>query len=94
LERQLIGIDSPAWRSFEQAVDWPAVHEVCADKSGEGERALDRVLRGLGKAQEEEGDQSDGNLDSDRVLRGAEEPGDLEGLLDPAEEELNGPTAL
>src|SRR5258708_35387289 len=46
------------------------------------------------EAEQEEGDERDGDLDADGVLGGAEEAGDLQGLLDPAEEQLYRPAPL
>ena len=54
----------------------------------------DAFLRGLSEAEQQESDEGDGDLDTHRVLGGAEEAGDFEGLLDPAEEQLDGPAAL
>ena len=42
---------------MQQAVDAAPVHEVGADEAGEGERAVDRPLSGLGEAQQQEVDQ-------------------------------------
>src|SRR5436190_17987544 len=75
----------------EQKIDLPAVHEVGADQPGEDDRTLNVFLSGLGQAQQQEGDECDRNLDAYGVLGCADEAGDLEGLLDPAEEQLNGP---
>src|SRR6516225_8555774 len=94
LERQLSRIDR-GWRlNLQQTVEAPAVHQICAHEAGEDERAGDRVLRGLGHAQQQKGDQSDGDLDAHGVFAGAEKAADLEGLLDPAEEQLDRPAAL
>src|SRR5437016_2540434 len=94
LEEHLVGV--PWWaevRSVE-LIKRPPMHEVGADEPGEGERAFDDVLSRLSQSQQQEGDQRDGDLDADGVLGGAEEARDLEGLLDPAEEQLDGPAAL
>src|SRR3982074_3002466 len=77
---------------MEQIIDRPAVHKVGADQSGEDDRALD-FLSGLGQAEQQEGDQCDSNLDTHGIFGGAYEPCDLEGLLDPAEEQFDGPTS-
>src|SRR6267142_4656940 len=80
-------------RWLEQIIDCSAVHEVGADQPGEDDRAWNGFLGGLGKAQQQEGDQCDRNLDAYGILGGADKASDLEGLLDPAEEQLNGPAA-
>src|SRR5258708_23593 len=77
---------------MEQVLDGPALHEICADQSGEDDRALYIFLSGLGQAQQQESDECNRNLDAYGILRGAYEPGDLESLLDPAEEQFDGPT--
>src|ERR1700674_4106694 len=77
---------------MEQVIDGAAVHEVGADQSGEDDRTLNAFLCGLSQAQQQEGDECDSNLDAYSVLGGADEASDLEGLLDPAEEQLDGPT--
>src|ERR1700752_2661590 len=78
---------------MEQAVYGAAVHEVGADQSGEDDRTLNALLCSLGQAQQQEGDESDSNLDAYGILGGADEASDLEGLLDPAEEQLDSPTS-
>ena len=79
---------------FDESVDTSPVHEVGADESGEGERCFDGGLCGLCDAEEQEGDKSDGNLDAQGVLAGAEKVPDPEGLLDPSEEQLDGPSSF
>src|SRR5437016_5640700 len=74
-------------------IDRPAVHEVGTDQSGEDDRTLNVFLSSLGQAQQQKGDECDRNLDAYGILRGADEAGDLEGLLDPAEEQLDGPAS-
>src|SRR6476661_9052292 len=48
----------------------------------------------MGDAQQQISDQGDDDLNAHGVLGGTEEAGDPEGLLDPAEEQLDGPAAL
>ena len=67
------------------------VGQVGADEAGEGERAFDDVLRGLGETQQDEGDQRHGDLDPDGVLAGAHEVAQFQRLLDPAEEQFDHP---
>ena len=78
----------------DEAVDALSVHQVGANQSGEGERALDGFLIGLGEAEQQEGDQGDGDLDAHGVLAGSETVADLESLLDPSEEQLDRPAAF
>src|SRR3982074_219664 len=83
------------WRlDLEQTVKSAAVHQVGADQTDEGERAGDRILCGLRHGQQQGSEQSAGDLYAHGVVAGAEKATDLEGLLDPAEEQLDRPTAL
>src|SRR5438093_904591 len=62
------------WRfGGEESVEGPAMHQVGADEAGEGERAGDGVLRGLGHAQQQKGDQGDGDLDLHGIFAGPKE---------------------
>src|SRR4029077_7080110 len=85
----LILADRGRWG--EQEIDLPAVHKVGADQSGEHDRTLNVFLSGLSQAQQQECNECDGDLDAYGVLGGADETGDFEGLLDPAEEQLDSP---
>src|SRR6185295_4766313 len=76
----------------EEGADVSFVHEVGTDEPGEGEWAGHGVLGGLGQSQDQEGDEGDGDLNANGILGGSEEAGDLEGLLDPAEEQLDRPS--
>ena len=78
---------------MEQIIDRAAVHEIGVDQSGKDERSLNAFLCGLGQTQQQEGDERDGNLDAYGILGGADEASDLEDLLDPTEEQLDGPTS-
>jgi hypothetical protein len=42
----LSGLDGSHGFGLEQAIDWPGMHQVGADQSGEGERALNDFLSG------------------------------------------------
>ena len=84
-----IGIDG---FGIEEAVDSFSVHEVCAYEACECERAFDGLLIVLCAVEQEIGDEGDGDLDSDGVFGGSEEVLDPEGLLDPSEEQLDGPS--
>src|SRR5579872_7056708 len=70
------------------------MHEVRANEPGESERTVDKFVCSLSHPEEEEGNQGGCDLDSDGVVGCAEEVGDFERLLDPAEEKLDFPTAL
>src|SRR5690242_19577790 len=78
----------------EEAVDSAPDHEVCSDQPGEGERAFDGTLSGVGQSQQQEGDEGDSDLDADGIFGSAEEFLELEYLFDPAEEQLDGPSPL
>lgn len=80
-------------RWFAGAVDRTTVHEIGSDQPAEEGWALHSALSGLGEAQQQKGDQGHRDLDTHGILRGADEAGDLEGLLDPAEEQLDGPAS-
>src|SRR6266700_3785340 len=88
----LVNRDGVIW--FEQGAQITPVHQIGSDKAGEGEWAGDRLLGGLRQPQQQEGDQRDGDLNSNRVLGGAEKASDFQGLLDPAEEQLDRPPLL
>src|SRR5258708_4313195 len=93
LDRELSGVEDRAGFGLEEAVDAPAVHEIDADQSGEGAGTLDAFLHGLGEAQHQEGDERDRDLDAHGILGSADEARDSEGLLDPAEEQFDGPAS-
>ena len=66
-----------------ELVDALSVHEIGAHEACEGERGFDGAPVGLGEAEQQISDRGDGALDADRILAGAGEVFDLEGLLDP-----------
>src|SRR6266511_892183 len=70
------------------------MHEVGADEPHEGERTFDDFVGIMRQAQQHEGDQRDRNLNANRVFGGSQEVGDLQGLFDPSEEQLDGPAPL
>src|SRR5713226_3601020 len=76
---------------LKQGSDISLMHEVDADEAGEGERAGYGLLGGLGQSQDQEGDEGDGDLNTNGILGSSEEACDLEGLLDPAKEQLDCP---
>ncbi|WP_405127736.1 hypothetical protein A4A59_004855 [Rhizobium leguminosarum] len=65
-------------RWFEEGVGSSSVHEVGTHQTGEGEWTLDGVLVGLRHAQEQEGDEGDGNLDAHGIFGCAKEMLDLQ----------------
>src|SRR5215471_20223573 len=94
LERQLSRIGRGRRLDLQQAIDGPPVHQIGAHQPDEGERAVNDFLSSLRQAQQQEGDQGDGDLDLDGILAGAKKAGDLEDLLDPAKEQLDCPASL
>src|SRR5271165_2855398 len=54
------------WRWVEKLAERAALHQVGFDQPGEGERALDDLVGVVSQAQQQEGDQGDGDLDADR----------------------------
>jgi hypothetical protein len=94
LQGHLSGVGKD-WRfGIEQAIERSAMHQIEADQAGEGERAGDGLLPGLSQPQQQKGDQRDRDLDAHGILAEAEKAADFEGLLDPAEEQLDRPTPL
>src|ERR1041384_4939162 len=76
---------------FQKLVDGAALHQIDFDQACEGERAgydLDGVVS---QPQQQEGNQGDRDLNANRGFRGSEEVADLQGLLDPAKEQLDRP---
>ena len=73
MERQLGRVAAGGGSGLRRRSSGLRCMQVGADEAGEGERAVDRRLRGLGQAQQQEGDQRDGDLDADGVFAGAEE---------------------
>src|SRR5205085_5582587 len=94
VERELSRVEVSVWRRLEQLIDGPQMHDVGADQPGEGQWAEADLAGVLDETQEEVGDQGAGDLDAHGVLGAADEVGDLQGLLDPPEEEFDGPAAL
>src|SRR3990167_8635418 len=94
VEGELSCVESSIWGWFEELIDGAQVHDVCADESCEGEWAEGYLAGVLDEAQQQVGDQGAGDLDTDGVLRSADEVLDLQGLFDPAEEQLDGPAAF
>jgi hypothetical protein len=82
------------WVWLKQPVDALSMHEICAHQSGEGERTFDGFLRSMGKAEDQLGDQRYGDLDAYGIEGRTDQVANSEGLLNPAEEQLDGPAAL
>ena len=71
-----------------QPIERLAVHQIGAHQAGKAQRTGDRFLPGLRQAQQQKGDQRDGDLDLDGILAGPEEAGDAQHLLDPDERQV------
>src|SRR6202163_5092643 len=82
------------WRSLEKFADRAPVHQVGADEPGEGERAFYDLVGVVSQPQQQEGDQRDRDLNANGVFGGSQEVDDLQGLFDPAKEQLDGPSTL
>src|ERR1700686_2330208 len=82
------------WRSLEKFADRAPVHQVGADEPGEGERAFYDLVGVVRQPQQQEGDQRDRDLDANGVFGGSQEVADLQGLFDPAKEQLDRPATL
>jgi hypothetical protein len=94
LERQLKGVEIGCRFGFEETIQAATMHQIGTDQSGEDEWAFDGGLCRLGEAEEQKGDQCDGDLDAHGIFRGPEKAANFEGLFDPAEEQLDRPTPL
>src|SRR5260221_10410878 len=81
LEFDLRGVLWWSGLGLKQLVDASAMHQIEAHQAGKGERAESAFLRGLGEAQQEEGDEGDGDLNAHGIFAGADELSDLQRLL-------------
>ena len=79
---------------WEQAIDAGDFHEMALDETREGEKTIGRLDRGVDQLEQQESDQGDGELNADGVLADSKELADFEVLLDPTEEQLDGPATL
>src|SRR5881392_4044846 len=79
---------------IEEVIDAPPLHKVLSDQPCEGEEAFYADLHGVSNAQEQECNQGDGKLNAYGILGSTEEMADFEGMLNPAEEQLDLPAAL
>src|SRR5438477_12047904 len=73
LDCQLGWIADRRWLGIEQAIEALLVHQIGADETGEAQRTGDGALPGLGEAQQQKGDQRDGDLGAHGILTDAEE---------------------
>jgi hypothetical protein len=87
----LISVDWQRLIRLEQGAQIAFVHQIGANEASKSERAGHGLLGCLRQAQQQKGDQRDSDLNANGVLRGAEKAADFEGLLDPAEEQFDGP---
>jgi hypothetical protein len=90
----LILVFRRCWIGTYQSIYSLSMHEIVSHQASEGERSFDGFLGCVGEAEQQVGDQRHGDLDANGVLGCADEVADPEGLLDPAEEQLDGPAAL
>ena len=81
LKRQLSGVNG-GWSAVVKAVEGSAVQQIGAHQAGEGKRAGDCALPGLGHAQQQKGDQRDGDLDAHGIFADPEKVADFEDLSD------------
>ena len=81
------------WRRrwLKEIADRSSLHEVGADEPGEGKRTFDDFVSLVSEAQKHESNQRNRNLNAHRILGRSEEALDLQGLLYPAEEQLESP---
>jgi hypothetical protein len=94
LERHLSVI---GWRfgwGCKQSIDALQVHEVLFDEPCEVEQAQAALLNAMSELQEKIDDESDRDLNANRVFGRPKELLDLEVLLHPAEGEFDFPAAL
>src|SRR5881397_4048536 len=82
------------WEGREKLADGPAVHQIGFNQPGEGERAFHDLVGIVSQPQQQEGDQRHRDLNANRRFPSSKKVLDLEGLLDPAEEQLDRPTPL
>ena len=76
---------------MEEFSDRAPMHQVCSDEPCEGDGAFYDLVGVVSQPKQQKADQRDRDLDTNRSFRGSEEVVDLEGLLDPAEEQLDRP---
>ena len=87
----MISVDWQRLIRLEQGAQIAFVHQIGANEASKSEWAGHCLLGCLRQAQQQKGNQRDSDLNANGVLRGAEKTADFEGLLDPAEEQFDGP---
>ena len=70
------------------------MHEVCRDEAREGKQTWNGMLQSMRHAQQQEGNQRDGDLNPHGVLGGTENVAEFEGMFDLTEEQLDLPAPL
>src|ERR1700690_1576854 len=81
-------------RRFIDGGDWSTREQELADEFGQPERKHRYAVCPRGNAQQQIGNHGSQNLQSDRVVVGAEELANVEMLLDPAEQQFDLPAAF
>ena len=90
-------IDADPWRWIwrtAQIFDASPVHQSSSDQPRKFQWTGHDLLSRLRKAQQQKGNQRDGNLNPHGILRPAEEVSDIQHLLHPTEEQLNRPATF
>src|SRR5260370_18054017 len=82
------------WGGLEKFSDRAPMHQVGSDEAGEGEWACDDFIGVVSQTQEQKGGQRDRDLNANGVFGSSQEVADLQGLLDPSKEQLDGPSTL
>ncbi len=83
VQDRLVMVRRVSWAHM--AEPFPVEH-IGPDQARKAGQALDDALSAVGDFGEDESDQGDHDLDCHRIVGGAEEVAQLQGLLDPAEE--------
>ncbi len=89
-----IAVFGGRYAGSDEAVDALPAHGIGAHEAGEGERGFDDTPGGPGAVEQRTGDRGDGGPDAHGIGADAEEVADARGLLDPPEEQLEGPVPL
>ena len=70
------------------------MQQVGSDEPCEGDGTFYDLVGVVSQPQQQEGDQRNRDLNANGIFRGSQEVADLQGLFDPAKEQLDGPSAL